>query len=140
VPEKILGETLEVCQPEDAMKKVALLSLLLMAVVVVGIGNARMSGKGDVQAGAAIYKQHCLRCHGEQGKGDGPASKILNPKPHDFTGKQFMAKLSDEDLFKTIAKGGAAVSKAKVMPAYEAKLKEKDINDLVALISSLAQK
>lgn len=123
------------------MKKVALLSLLLlMIIVMVGIGDARMSGKGDVQAGAAIYKQHCLRCHGEQGKGDGPASKILNPKPHDLSDKQFMAKLSDEDVFKIIAKGGAAVGKAKTMPAYEAKLKEKDIHDLVAFVRSLAQK
>ncbi|MBI3950090.1 MAG: cytochrome c [Acidobacteria bacterium] len=123
------------------MRNIALLLLLLlMTVVVVGIGNAKMSGKGDAQAGAALYKQHCLRCHGEQGKGDGLASKVLNPKPHDFSDKPFMAKLSDEDLFKTIAKGGAAVGKAKVMPAYEGKLKEKDINDVVAFVRSLAQK
>jgi len=123
------------------MKNVALLSLLLLVTtVLMGIGNARMSGKGDAQAGAAIYKQNCLRCHGEQGKGDGPASKILNPKPHDLSDKPFMAKLSDEDLFKVIAKGGAAVGKAKTMPAYEGKLKEKEINDLVAFVRSLAQK
>jgi len=123
------------------MKKVALLLLLLLVTaVLVGIGDARTNGKGNVQTGAAIYKQHCLRCHGEQGKGDGPASKILNPKPHDLSDKPFMAKLSDEDLFKVIAKGGAAVGKAKTMPAYEGKLKEKEINDLVAFVRSLAQK
>jgi mono/diheme cytochrome c family protein len=136
-----LGALLEVCELEDDMKKVALLSLLLLVtVVVMGIGNARMNGKGDAQTGTAVYKQHCLRCHGEQGKGDGPAARILKPKPHDLTDKQFMAKLSDEDLFKTIAKGGAAVGKAKTMPAYESKLKEKEINDVVAFVRSLTQK
>ena len=35
--------------------------------------------------GAVVYAQNCLNCHGEQGKGDGPASIALLPRPADFT-------------------------------------------------------
>lgn len=39
----------------------------------------------DVQLrGAVIYAQNCLNCHGEQGKGDGPVSIALLPRPADF--------------------------------------------------------
>jgi mono/diheme cytochrome c family protein len=121
------------------MKNLALLPLVLLVTIVwVGIGDAGNS-KGEAGAGSAIYEKQCLRCHGEQGKGDGPASKLLKTKPHDLTDKAFMGKLSDEDLFKIIAKGGEGVGKSKLMPAYEQKLKEKEIRDLVAFIRSLAK-
>lgn len=70
------------------MRKDALFTLLLLVIVLLAsIGSARTGGKGDVQSGATVYKQQCLRCHGELGKGDGPAAKILNPKPHDLSKK-----------------------------------------------------
>lgn len=35
--------------------------------------------------GAQAYVQYCRACHGDQGKGDGPAARGLRPPPRDFT-------------------------------------------------------
>ncbi|MDR3669054.1 MAG: cytochrome c [Ignavibacteriaceae bacterium] len=37
--------------------------------------------------GKNIFTTVCISCHGEGGKGDGPAGSILNPKPQNFTSK-----------------------------------------------------
>jgi len=34
--------------------------------------------------GKQIYDASCASCHGQNGKGDGPAGKALNPKPADL--------------------------------------------------------
>ena len=39
-------------------------------------------------AGAApgdVYQRHCAVCHGVEGRGDGPAAGLLDPRPVDFT-------------------------------------------------------
>ena len=35
-----------------------------------------------------VYKSRCATCHGEAGKGDGPAGAALNPKPRNYTDKE----------------------------------------------------
>ena len=90
---------------------------------------------------ADIYKQNCSKCHGEQGKGDGPTTKtIKSMKMTDWTDHAAMAKYTDEDLFKIIKEGGAAANKSKIMPAYKDKLPDQEIRDLVGFIRSLAKK
>jgi mono/diheme cytochrome c family protein len=37
----------------------------------------------------AADKGNCVSCHGEKGKGDGPAGKTLDPKPRDLTSSEF---------------------------------------------------
>jgi len=37
--------------------------------------------------GKNIYTTVCISCHGEAGKGEGPAGSSLNPKPQNFTSK-----------------------------------------------------
>jgi len=98
-------------------------------------------GKGDPKAGKELHVKHCQRCHGEQGKGDGPAMKAVKTvKLADWTNHAEMAKYSDQDLYKITMEGGAAVGKSKLMPAYKGKLKEKEVWDLIAFIRSLAKK
>lgn len=93
----------------------------------------------DLQAGAEIHQKQCLRCHGKEGKGDGPASKFLKVKPADWTDPERMSDLSDDDLFQVIKKGGEAVGRSKLMPAFGAKLKDDQITDLIAFIKSLRE-
>lgn len=38
--------------------------------------------------GEKLYKANCSSCHGDNGKGDGPASAGLNPPPRNFTSKE----------------------------------------------------
>jgi mono/diheme cytochrome c family protein len=37
--------------------------------------------QATIDAGRALYQQHCVVCHGTRGLGDGPAAFALNPKP-----------------------------------------------------------
>ena len=59
-----------------------------------------------MEKGEQLFKVDCSPCHGLGGKGDGPASASLNPKPRDFhsaTGGKNGRLLSD--MFKTVAEG-----------------------------------
>ncbi|MBI3330919.1 MAG: c-type cytochrome, partial [Candidatus Omnitrophica bacterium] len=63
-------------------------------------------------AGQAAYRQSCARCHGVEGKGDGPDAVRLYPKPRDLTSGVFKFRSTasgtaptDEDLFQTITNG-----------------------------------
>lgn len=40
-----------------------------------------------IEVGKKIFQTTCVSCHGTDGKGDGPASTGLNPKPRNFTSK-----------------------------------------------------
>ena len=65
--------------------------------------------------GKAFYNSNCSSCHGESGKGDGPAGLVMNPKPRDLTsvngwvnGRKF------SEMYKTLYEG---IIKSG-MPAY----------------------
>jgi len=111
----------------------AMISFLL--VPSLGLAQA----KGDAKAGKAKYDSLCGGCHGTTGKGDGPASGGLNPKPQDHTNGKYMNTLSDKYLFDFIKGGGAGMKKSPLMPAWGNTLKDDDIRNLVAHIRSLAQ-
>ncbi len=70
-----------------------------------------------VAEAAQIFENRCTVCHGEIGKGDGPGSAALDPKPRDFTSAEWQAEVTDDHLAKIIVYGGAAVGKAPTMPA-----------------------
>ncbi len=43
----------------------------------------------SVEAGGAIYEEHCWFCHGEDGDGLGPIADYLWPRPRDFMAASF---------------------------------------------------
>lgn len=66
----------------------------------------------DTEAGRVAYEQHCSRCHGITGKGDGFYGKRLYPKPRDLTSGIFKFRSTesgsaptDDDLFYTLSHG-----------------------------------
>ncbi len=62
--------------------------------------------KSQMTRGYQLFKFNCSSCHGIDGKGDGPASASLNPKPRDYgatTGWVNGRLLSD--MFKTVSEG-----------------------------------
>ncbi len=124
------------------MKKVSVfisLALGLSAVMFFATTSQRaraMSG-GNAGTGRDVHVKNCQRCHGPQGKGDGPAAKLLKTKPADWTNKQKMSGLSDDYLFKIISGGGGSVGKSTLMPAFKGKLSDAQIRDVIAFIRSL---
>jgi cytochrome c553 len=64
-----------------------------------------------------IFNTRCATCHGAQGRGDGPGAITLTPKPRNYHDKAWQAKVTDDDIKKTIQYGGAAVGKSPMMPA-----------------------
>ncbi|HEX5315792.1 MAG TPA: hypothetical protein VFX22_03990, partial [Candidatus Kapabacteria bacterium] len=59
----------------------------------------------NIAAGHATYHVTCAPCHGDDGKGDGPAAVALNPKPRDHTNGAYMNKLTNAHIMQVI-KGG----------------------------------
>ncbi|MDP2084551.1 MAG: c-type cytochrome [Gemmobacter sp.] len=42
-------------------------------------------GTGAAPSGRALYADYCAACHGDSGKGDGPAASGVSPRPADLT-------------------------------------------------------
>jgi mono/diheme cytochrome c family protein len=64
-----------------------------------------------------VFKSRCSPCHGNTGRGDGPASATLNPRPRDYSDAAWQKTVTDEQLKQVILYGGAAVGKSPVMPS-----------------------
>ena len=82
------------------------------------------------QEPASLYKTKCAMCHGADGKGDTPVGKSTGVRS--FASPE-VQKESDADLIQITKKG-----KGK-MPAYENKLTEPQIKDLVAYVRQLGK-
>jgi mono/diheme cytochrome c family protein len=83
--------------------------------------------------GEQTFRQQCAPCHGEKGRGDGPAAVAFNPRPADFTNPEGVVKMTDDELLEVITKGRAA------MPAFEAILNEEARKALVSYIRLLSR-
>jgi len=66
----------------------------------------------SIAEGKKVYEKRCWYCHGIEGKGDGPASKTMFPKPRNFTRNEYKVRSTaagsvptDEDLFRIITSG-----------------------------------
>jgi len=82
----------------------------------------------QVQLGRDVYGTYCVGCHGEQGDGQGPAARFLDPKPRDFRlGRIKFASVSsgeaprDEDYLRVLAAGlhGTAMPAFGLLPDRE---------------------
>lgn len=109
-------------------------ALSLFAFCAILFPASADADKGDGAAGRQSFATICASCHGESGKGDGVAAAALNPKPRDLSDGSYLSKLTDEYLFNVISKGGVAVGKSAMMPAWGAVLGEQGTWNVVAHI------
>ena len=84
-------------------------------------------------AGADLYKKHCVMCHGETGKGDGPATKFMKPAPADVTIPGTKARMTDGEIFYKISTG------KRPMPPMNRKLSETERWQVVHHLRTLQQ-
>ena len=63
--------------------------------------------------GAAVYREQCVQCHGEHGRGDGPKAKqVEGPPPADLTDRRTLAGVSPVDAYRKITIGVAGTAMA----------------------------
>jgi len=84
-------------------------------------------------AGADLFKKHCVMCHGETGKGDGPATKFMKPAPPDLTAPGNKARMTDGEIFYKITNG------KRPMPPMNRKLSETERWQVVHHVRTLLQ-
>jgi caa(3)-type oxidase subunit IV len=59
-----------------------------------------------IAKGKELFQQNCVLCHGPEGRGDGPASTSLNPKPRNFTSNEgWKNGRAPSQIFKTLTEG-----------------------------------
>jgi len=76
----------------------------ILGVIVFSSWAAAQSERGNPKSGQAIYEQHCLRCHGMAGDGNGPDAPFLIVPPANFQSARSRSK-SDMELMNIIMHG-----------------------------------
>lgn len=86
-----------------------------------------------LEGGYALYRKHCLHCHGVSGDGHGPTAEFLWPRPRDFRKGLFKftsttgTKPTRDDLRKTLRQG----IPNSAMPSFEALMSEPEIEQVL---------
>ncbi len=95
----------------------------------------------DTTAGKAVYVKWCAGCHGDAGKGDGPAAAYILPRPRDFTGAIYQIRVTasgqlptDADLMRSIDDGLGGTA----MPAWKDRLSERERRDVLAYLKTFS--
>lgn len=94
-------------------------------------GKSNPLGASAAVAGAVTFKTDCVQCHGDDGKGDGPASTSLDPRPANLVA--LGREVDDDFLYWRITTGVPGTA----MPAWKGILSEQQIWELVAYIRTL---
>lgn len=81
--------------------------------------------------GATLYQRNCRMCHGETGKGDGPATARIKPSPPDITTSEAQDRMTDGEMFYKISVG------KRPMREFESKLSEDERWKVVHFLRTL---
>jgi mono/diheme cytochrome c family protein len=85
-----------------------------------------------IEAGKALYTKHCVMCHGESGKGDGPATSFIKPAPADITPADVQGRMTDGEIFYKITNG------KRPMPPMNRKMSDEERWQVVLFVRTLA--
>jgi mono/diheme cytochrome c family protein len=101
--------------------------------------NPLPSAPPHLAKGRALYQKHCASCHGEKGKGDGPAARFNVAPPQDLTDPALQRRLTDGEILWKLTQGRKDGDEV-VMPAMLEKVPEEaDRWALVLYVRKLGQ-
>lgn len=89
----------------------------------IAIAGAVLVAADKADHPSALFKEYCVKCHGEDGKANTPKGNQLMAR--DFTDAEFQSSKADADLIKTVTNGHED------MPPFGKKLSKEQIEDLV---------
>jgi cytochrome c6 len=112
-------------------ERLGFLKVLLMCGAVVAMISLLSTPVNAQGGGEKVYKAKCASCHGPDGAGATPAGKAT--KARDFCSEE-VRKETDEEWIAIIVKG------KNKMPAYDKKITEAEIKDVMAYIRGLCKK
>jgi mono/diheme cytochrome c family protein len=97
----------------------------------------------QLKKGRSLFVVHCVTCHGDHGRGDGPSARLHARRsgytPRDLSRSDLQANLTDGEIFWKIGHGWRPKGKI-VMPGIGSEVAEEDRWRLVLYVRSLAQK
>ena len=115
------------------MNRSAMLTGSVMALAATAVSLlAGAPSAPTTDTGRRLYEQHCLECHGPQGRGDGVKAPFLSPRPGNLISAATSAK-SDRDLLKVIAQGRPRTA----MPGWKERLSDDEQREVLRYIRSL---
>jgi mono/diheme cytochrome c family protein len=109
-----------------------------------GVINALSATNPEhIKKGRTLFVKHCVTCHGERGRGDGPSARLHARRsgyaPRDLSRADVQAGLTDGELFWKIGQGWRPKGRV-VMPGIGDEVSEEDRWRIVIYVRSLAQK
>lgn len=96
------------------------------------VKNPLAGNSAGLPEARAMYVANCGPCHGEKGRGDGPAAPGLNPKPADHTSAAVQSE-TDGSLFWKLSEG------RNPMPGYKKIFTDQQRWALINYIRTLAK-
>ena len=116
------------------------LLLVLAGIPWPGLKHARPLARtlafetgADDHAVPELYRRRCAACHGATGRGDGVAAAAMQPRPRDFADARWQREVSDRQLERVIAEGGAAHALSASMPPHP-DLRAAQLTELVRFV------
>ena len=110
--------------------------VIALCLVLVAASSSWVAAQGDggrLRPGLVIYEEHCARCHGLMGKGDGPDGMSLIVRPANLQSRRSRAR-TDFELFTTIAYGVAYSP----MHGWRGRLTDEEMLDVISHIRTIA--
>ena len=109
------------------------LPITIMAALLSIVPLTAMS-QTTTGTGKEIYEQMCAGCHGTRGDGGAGQKSGFVPRVPTLANKEYMNSVPDDYLVMIIKKGGEYMGKMASMPAWEKRLTDQQIRDVVAHI------
>ncbi len=129
--------------PRGIMLAISALQMIFLApisatqgqAVKVSDNPARVVITNDARTTAGdIFKQRCATCHGDDGRGNGPAASNLKPKPIDFHSRNWQKSVTDDSITRAIIFGGRSVGRSGQMAPNP------DLENEPAIVAALVEK
>ncbi len=96
------------------------------------VKNPLSGNNSTLSEARTLYVTNCGPCHGDKGRGDGPAAQGLNPRPADHTSAAVQSE-TDGAIFWKLSEGRSP------MPGYKKIFSEQQRWELINYIRTLAK-